>query len=552
MKPTKQQEAIIDYKGNAVVIASPGSGKTFVISERIRKHLGEINEYQGVIAISYTNKSSAELERRCLINGLSPKNSFFGTIDKFFISEIIIPFGKHVIGLPKEKTSVVKLANAEYDLQNDLSWYSKEFKYVSLKDYQISHLASAFLCGIVVLETVGILAEYIFEKSKACKNYLLSRYKYIYIDEYQDSGHSQNNIFLAIQKLGICAVAVGDLNQSIYEFSGKDSKYLKELSQNSTFARFDLSKNHRCHESIINYSNYLLDHRTNLIESNENFVHFFRIQGNEISIAHWIDGNLSSIINKYGVSKFSQVAILCKSNRTCELINGAMSSPHRYIVSTDLDHDVNTWSLIFSSLLHYFFGKQKLFIDVVEEFTSYDRIKKEILKSLLNSKYNLEQLRRSDEIEISKLIHEFTSVAQIIAPNAGNNDSVKLLSDVLDDSEQINSYKQINDNEICILTLHKSKGLEFELAINVDLYEWVFPRKEPGPGKNFKKPIYSNYMQDLNLHYVGITRAKNGVMLISSTKRTNSDGIEKSGVDSEFIWLNDIEKLRKSPNRRCS
>ncbi len=98
--PTPEQERIIAEKSNCVVIAKPGSGKTFTLAHKIRKILLQVPDYKGIVAISYTNKASDELERRCLATGVNRKSSFFGTIDKFFISEIIIPFGDRVFGHP--------------------------------------------------------------------------------------------------------------------------------------------------------------------------------------------------------------------------------------------------------------------------------------------------------------------------------------------------------------------------------------------------------------------------------------------------------------------
>jgi len=59
MTPTAEQKKAIDYPGSMVIIAKPGSGKTFVIAEKIRSILPVLPDYRGVIAISYTNKASA-------------------------------------------------------------------------------------------------------------------------------------------------------------------------------------------------------------------------------------------------------------------------------------------------------------------------------------------------------------------------------------------------------------------------------------------------------------------------------------------------------------
>lgn len=62
MELTEEQKAIIESEGNVVVIAVPGSGKTTTISYKIGKILTDISEYNGIIAISYTNKASDELK----------------------------------------------------------------------------------------------------------------------------------------------------------------------------------------------------------------------------------------------------------------------------------------------------------------------------------------------------------------------------------------------------------------------------------------------------------------------------------------------------------
>ena len=95
-EPTKEQKAILNHDGNIVVTANPGSGKTYTIVEKIGDVLSELPSYKGVIAISFTNKASDELKKRCKRKGIDPKHSFFGTIDKFYISEIIIPFASHL------------------------------------------------------------------------------------------------------------------------------------------------------------------------------------------------------------------------------------------------------------------------------------------------------------------------------------------------------------------------------------------------------------------------------------------------------------------------
>ena len=112
MIPSKEQQNIIDYTNHTVVIAQPGSGKTFTLSKKIVNILDELPDYKGVIAISFTRKSSKELEKRCLYGGINRKGSFFGTMDKFYISEIILPFGRHIWGRPKKELEIIDRRNS--------------------------------------------------------------------------------------------------------------------------------------------------------------------------------------------------------------------------------------------------------------------------------------------------------------------------------------------------------------------------------------------------------------------------------------------------------
>lgn len=549
MTPTKQQELILEHEGNAVIIAAPGSGKTFVVSEKIKDIISNLNEFEGVVAISYTNKASNELKGRSLKNGINPKNSFFGTIDSFFISEIIIPFGKQIFGIPQKQIEVLKIGGLPSEEAELFEWASRELQEEELSGEYISLLKRYFLNGILLMETLGVLGNYIFSNSKACQNYIKSRYKNIFIDEYQDSGINQHTLFLRIVELGVIGVAVGDLNQSIYKFSGKDSRFLSELSENKDFKTFPLNKNHRCHDSIINYSNYLLNPKSELIESFDSRVFFSRIEGNEISIANWINGCIPKAKKLFEVDKNSEIAILARTQRTADILNENITIPHRLSITTELDNSLNIWSGIFANLLHFAFDRNFKFIEVIEFFTSFENLTKQEIRTLIALKNEIKILFTQSPSDIKLIVKAFGKVAKIIAPNSPKGDSVNLLTDILNNELLLNSYHPPTENEVCIMTLHKSKGLEFDVVFHLDLYEWILPLKSPGKNNDWDNPVYSDWVQDINLHYVGITRARKACVLVSSTQRTNSAGATRRGVDSEFLSINGIEGLRYKSNK---
>ena len=112
--PSKSQMKIINYPDNTVITARPGSGKTFTIVERIKLISDKLLDYQGVIAISFTKKASYELEHRCKELNVNKRQSFFGTIDRFYISQIICPFAKHITR-----------SNVQLEVRDKLSDYSE-------------------------------------------------------------------------------------------------------------------------------------------------------------------------------------------------------------------------------------------------------------------------------------------------------------------------------------------------------------------------------------------------------------------------------------------
>lgn len=208
-EPTLEQQAILNYDNNIVVTARPGSGKTYTVVEKIATVLPLLPDFRGIIAISFTNKASDELKNRCRQHGIDAKRSFFGTIDKFYISEIIIPFASHLTGNMPDYSIVDKISSEEQYV--DLQEAAFPF---SLKQEKL--LLAALTEGIIFLELTGETALYILKKVPGALKYIKSRYTHIFIDEYQDCGATQHKTFLILVESGLTGIAVGDINQAIF------------------------------------------------------------------------------------------------------------------------------------------------------------------------------------------------------------------------------------------------------------------------------------------------------------------------------------------------
>lgn len=521
---SSEQRKIFKYKGNSVVIANPGSGKTFIVCEKIKSIVHELLEYEGVIAISYTNKASKELKDR--LRNVNTKSSYFNTLDTFLLMEIIYPFGQHVFGNVKCEFEI-------YDT-NDMSCESankvRKNVYYTESEYY-NDLGELFIKGIILLEKTSDLAIHIIDNSLACRMYLMARYKYIFIDEYQDCGEGQHSIFLKIVSLGINGVAVGDPNQSIYSFSGKSSKYLIQLTDNEKFKTFYLTKNYRSNNAIVDYSLRLLDSRYT-ITSSESRIFYKRIEGTQIDICDYIDKSIDDFMSNFSIKNYNEVAILTRGETTGKIVNNVLKIKHRYFKTTELDKNSSLWGGIFKKLLKYKINNENSYEFCEEFFNEED-------DSFLVLYKKLDEVKKL-KLPITNYKDTFVKVAKLIYPSAENRDAVKLLEEVLNDQSLYASYKDGDKDEVQIMTLHKSKGLEFKIVFHLDLYKYIIPSEGYDHNRIWG---YIDLEQCLNLHYVGLTRAIEACYILTSTQRFNGNNQLKNGDDSVFITRNGVNEF---------
>ena len=148
---------------------------------------------------------------------------------------------------------------------------------------------------------------------------------------------------------------------------------------------------------------------------------------------------------------------------------------------------------------------------------------------------------------LNNKINSFAEVANFIFSSRASLKTINNLENVLNSLDLLKSYASANSNEINVMTLHKSKGLEFNIVFLVDLYKYVFPRENP------REIVSSNeYNQELNLHYVGITRAIDACYMLVGTRRFSSDGRIIQALPSSFLSLYNLQYMRRNIRWPCN
>ena len=496
-EPTQEQRNILEYQGNTVITARPGSGKTYTVVEKIAQVLEPLPDFKGVIAISFTNKASDELKSRCRSKGIKTKQSFFGTIDRFYISQIIIPFACHLSNTTPEYTVISNFD--DFPQYASLSTLSSE-----VNDVDSAILIKALSEGCIFLQKTGEIALYILKHVPDALRYIQARFSHIFIDEYQDCGAIQHAIFMMLTSAGLTGVAVGDIDQAIYGFAQRFPKYLISLVAKGDFRHFELSKNHRCHPSVTEYSLCLYGASKSIPESKRVFcVH---VKGNECDIAERIDENLSTVKQMYGVANNNQVAILCRGDATISFLHKHLKTAHKIFIETPLDRDNSEWGRLFRDVISACFDPNQYAVDFAENLFSEDNepAKYHRALSLCDNIFH----HSADSLYTAE--ESFIELAKLVFPQKASAVAKANLHSVINDVALINSYMPAAKDEVNILTLHKSKGLEFNIVFHMDLYKYIV---SDDFGDSSEKT------QMLNLHYVGITRAIDACYLMTSSNR---------------------------------
>ena len=349
-----QLNAVLKIDGPSMVIAGAGSGKTRVLTYKI-VHLIEngVDPFK-ILALTFTNKAAREMKLRIssMIGESESKNIWMGTFHSVFAK--ILRFEAHKIGFTSDFTI--------YDTQDSERLISSIIKEKALdKDVyraksirnRISSLKNNFITvnGYFANnelvesdnlsrkpETGNIYKEYterliksnsmdfddlLMKTNELLNNYpeVLAKYqekfKYILVDEYQDTNNSQYLIVKSLSDKYQNICVVGDDAQSIYSFRGANiNNIINFRNDYDEVEVFRLEQNYRSTKNIVNAANSVIDHNKNKIDkevwTDNDFGDKVEVIANESDIAE--ARSLCQKIVSFDNTNFSNVAILYRTN----------------------------------------------------------------------------------------------------------------------------------------------------------------------------------------------------------------------------------------------
>ena len=349
-----QLNAVLKIDGPSMVIAGAGSGKTRVLTYKI-VHLVEngVDPFE-ILALTFTNKAAREMKLRIssMIGESESKNIWMGTFHSVFAK--ILRFEAHKIGFTSDFTiydtqdserlisSIIKEKALDKDvyraksIRNRISTLKNNFITVNGYFANIELVESDNLSRKP--ETGNIYKEYserliksnsmdfddlLMKTNELLNNYpeVLAKYqekfKYILVDEYQDTNNSQYLIVKSLSDKYQNICVVGDDAQSIYSFRGANiNNIINFRNDYDEVEVFRLEQNYRSTKNIVNAANSVIDHNKNKIDkevwTDNDFGDKVEVRANESDIAE--ARSLCQKIVSLNNTNFSNVAILYRTN----------------------------------------------------------------------------------------------------------------------------------------------------------------------------------------------------------------------------------------------
>ncbi len=265
---------------NAVVLAGPGSGKTKTMTIKLARLLSEqVSSPQAICCITYSSECVRELLRRLQELGVEPgENLFVGTVHSFCLEHAVEPF-RHLCenNLPNPFVVVphsIKLKILHKALsfvvgveERPSDWYQRVDAYRRtyidrdtdewrLTDAQCAEVAEKYeellhAEGYIDFEDMIITGTRFIENNAWLRRVLVSKFPIFVVDEYQDLGVALHRMVTTLLDSGARLIAVGDPDQSIYDFAGARPELLIDLAKRQNVEKIELQFNYRSGDKLV-------------------------------------------------------------------------------------------------------------------------------------------------------------------------------------------------------------------------------------------------------------------------------------------------------------
>ena len=617
----KQREAVEWPDGPLLVLAGAGSGKTRVLTTKLAYLVNEkeVNPYN-ILAITFTNKAAKEMKERAFKmlgnDAYKMQISTFHSLGLFLIRENYdkLGFEKNFTILDSDDSLTIikkilkdmnldpkvynprairnKISSAKNELM-DSNYYSRfansEYEEIVLDVFR-RYEQKVLKNNSMDFDDLLLLPIKLFKKYPEVLEKYQDRFRYILVDEYQDTNEAQYILIkmLSAKYKNICVV--GDLDQSIYGFRGANFRNILNFEKDYPDAKVvPLEENYRSTGNILNVANDIIKHNKqrkekNLWTRNSNGpkIRYHRAYDEKDEASYVMEEIKKLIIN--GEPK-SSIAVLYRTNAQSRNMEEALlreNIPYKVVGSfyfynrKEIKDLISYLKLIYNpnddvSLMRVInVPKRQIGPKTIENLASkalekgvslYEAIDggkelefKKLIEKLKKESENISLTELAEmilvesgmrkELESSKTIdaeirlenlEEFKSITK----NFEENNGVISLEEFLLEISLVSDMEEHKNNNdvVTLMTIHSAKGLEFDHVFIIGLEEGLFPHSNCLDSSD-------EIEEERRLCYVAVTRAKKTLTLVNA-KRRMLYGNTNANPPSRFISEINDEYLDK-------
>ena len=608
----RQKEAVVNTDGPMLILAGAGSGKTKVLTTKVAYLIEEKNiDPNNILAITFTNKAAKEMKER--IFKLEGNSAFYIQISTFHSFGLkILKENCELLGYEKNFTildsddslSIIKKIMKELNIdankynpkaiKNVISnnkneiidsekyslYVNTDFDEIALEVYR-KYEKSLKINNAVDFDDLLILPLKLFNNNPGVLQKYQEKYKYVFIDEYQDTNEPQYILSKMISAKYKNITVVGDADQAIFTWRGANYKNILNFEKDYKDAKVVLlEENYRSTKTILNAannviknnkvrkeknlwtqneegskityykafdekdeSNYVVNEIKKLMEKGVNpkdICVLYRANAQSRTVEEaFLTSNISyNIVGSYAFYNRKEIKDLIAylkliyNNKDDVSLLRVINYPKRGIGNKAIENLAIKSNVLDKSLYEVIdSGKELEFKNMIEE------IKKEeshlTLTELIDMVLDKSGMKKSLEDEKSieadirlENLEEFKSIAKAMEINEGIV-SLEELLDKLALVSDVSEQKNDNEDKVTLMTMHAVKGLEYDYVFVVGVEEGLFPHSNS---------LESNdeLEEERRLCYVAITRAKKKLYLINARSRILY-GKVSSNVPSRFI-----------------